>query len=524
MSERFVCAVDVGTASARAGIFDRGGMLLGRAEHPILINEPSPTSAEHDSEDIWSAVCHVVKAALAKARVAGGRIAAIGFDATCSLVVRGENGRQVTCSTSGERRWDTIAWFDHRALNEAQTCTVTRHEVLQFVGGVMSPEMQIPKLMWLKRNLPQSWAAANYFFDLADFLTWRASGSTARSQCTLTCKWTYLPQSGGWQPNFLGQIGLEDMLDQGGIPKDATPTGSRIGNLTKRAATELGLSMNCIVATGLIDAYAGMLGVIGSHGGSAGRLALVAGTSSCVMMQSHEPRFIPSFWGPYSGVGLPGVWVAEGGQSATGALLDHLVATHASGGPPSAELHSAITQRIHALLDDDATFGSEMHVLPDFNGNRSPLALPDALGVISGLKLDGSFDGLCKLYLRSCVAIALGVRHIVDSMRTGGTDVEHLHVAGGHTRNPLLMQLYADVTGVPVVEADTEDAVLLGSAMAAASAASDQPDLEAACQTMKRAERTRQANKAASAALERDYAAFLLMLRQRAELRALATN
>lgn len=521
MSDGLVCAVDVGTASARAGVFDRTGNLLARAEHPILINQPTSTVAEHDSEDIWSAVCHVVRAAVAKAQAAPSSIAAIGFDATCSLVVRGEGGRQVSCSGSGEARWDTISWFDHRALVEAKACTATGHPVMQFAGGVMSPEMQIPKLMWLKRNLPQSWAAARHLLDLADFLTWRASGSTARSQCTVTCKWTYLPQSGGWQRDFFQQVRLDDLLDRGSIPAEATAVGSRVGCLTPVAARELGLTADCLVATGLIDAYAGMLGVIGSHAGSVGRLALVAGTSSCVITQSAEPKFVPSFWGPYLGAGLPGLWVAEGGQSATGALLDHMVATHAAGGVPSADRHAAITQRVQALLADDPEFGRELHILPDFNGNRSPLAAPEALGVISGLKLDGSFDGLCKLYWRSCVAIALGVRHIIDNLRSGGTPVAHLHVAGGHTRNPLLMQLYADATGVAIIETETEDAVLLGSAMVAA-AARDDVDLEVVCRTMKRPERTRLGNENAGKAFEKDYAAFLLMHRQQAELRAVS--
>lgn len=524
MSSAFICAVDVGTASARAGIFDRAGVALARAEHPILINQLGPDRAEHDSQDIWSAVCHVVRAARAKAKLRPEDIAAIGFDATCSLVVRGANGKQVSCSSSGEARWDTISWFDHRALAEARECSATGHRVLHSVGGVMSPEMQIPKLMWLKRNLPQSWASAQHFFDLSDFLTWMASGSNARSQCTLTCKWTYLPESGGWQRDFLDLAGLGDLRQQGGIPFEATPVGMRIGALTAVAAAELGLATTCVVATGMIDAYAGMLGVIGHHADDAGRLALVAGTSSCVMMQGQAASFMPSFWGPFLGVGLPGLWVLEGGQSATGALLDYFVSTHAAGGEPSADRHAAIVRRVQALRADNPMFGAEVHVLPDFHGNRSPLGAPDALGAVSGLTLDNSFDALCKLYWRSCVAIALGVRHILEHMRERGVAVEHLHIAGGHTRNPLLMQLYADATGVDIVESDTEDAVLLGSAMAAAAALPDAGGLGGACAAMRRPERIRQSDPAASAALERDYAAFLLMHRQQAELRALAAR
>ncbi len=201
MSDAFLCAVDVGTGSARAGIFDRAGRLHGRAEHPILVNQPLPDHAEHDSEDIWRAVCHAVRGALTKAGIDGAAVRGIGFDATCSLVIRGE-GRQLSVSATDDEHWDTISWFDHRALAEADECTATAHEVLTYIGGVMSPEMETPKLMWLKRHRPAVWQQARHFFDLADFLTWKASGSEARSQNTLTAKWTHLPHDGGWRRDF----------------------------------------------------------------------------------------------------------------------------------------------------------------------------------------------------------------------------------------------------------------------------------------------------------------------------------
>ena len=225
---QYVVAVDVGTGSARAGVIDRAGQLRGRADHPIAMNRPAENFAEHDSEDIWAAVCTAVRKACADAGVAAADIAGISFDATCSLVVRGRSGEQLPVSPNGRDRWDTIVWLDHRALAEADECTASRHRVLDFVGGVMSPEMETPKLMWLKRNNPGTWDRAGYFFDLVDFLTWRASGSTARSQCTLTCKWTYLAhETPGWQRDFFEMMGIPDMLERGGLPERASPIASR---------------------------------------------------------------------------------------------------------------------------------------------------------------------------------------------------------------------------------------------------------------------------------------------------------
>ncbi len=524
LNSGFVCAVDVGTGSARAGILDAAGRLLGRAEHPIAMNRPRPDHAEHDSEDIWAAVCAAVRAARGKAGIAASDVAGISFDATCSLVVRDRDGGQLGVSTDGDPRWDTIVWLDHRALAEADECTASAHRVLDYIGGVMSPEMETPKLMWLKRNLPGTWAKAGHLFDLADFLTWKACGSLARSQCTLTAKWTYLAHEKlGWQHDFFAHVGLDDLFGHANLPDQASPVGADIGALSPEAAASLGLTEKCRVGAGLIDAYAGALGVLGGFAGdedNIGRhLALIAGTSSCVMAMSPDPQPFPGVWGPYFGAALPGLWLSEGGQSATGALLDHIIRWHGAGGEPDAAMHARIAARIAELrAGRGAEFAARLHVLPDFHGNRSPLADPHAVGVISGLTLDSSFDSLCALYWRTAVAIALGVRHVLEALNENGYLIDTLHVTGGHTKNPLLMELYADATGCSVVEPLADDAVLIGTGMVAATAAGLYPSLPAACVGMRQDGRRREANPAAGARFDRDYRIFLEMHRQRRAL------
>lgn len=516
-------AVDIGTGSARAGIFDAAGALLARADYPILMNRPEENHAEHDSENIWSAVCIAVKTARAKAGVPAEAIAAIGFDATCSLVVRDHDGAPLSVNRKGDPRWDTIVWLDHRALVQADACTATEHPVLRHSGSVMSPEMQMPKLLWLKQTLPEQWERIGYLFDLADFMSWRATGSTTRSCCTLTAKWNYLSHAGGWQPDFLDVIGLHDLLERGSLQADASPVGSTIGVLTAEAAVDLGLHEACRVATGVIDAYAGAIGVLGQFASRPEvlerQLALIAGTSSCVVAFSREMRPGFGMWGPYYEAGFPGQWLIEGGQSATGALLDHVVRSHSAGGEPDAEIHARIVLRIQELRAAYGTdFAARLHVLPDFHGNRSPLADPHARGVISGLTLDSSFDALCRIYWRTCVAIALGVRHILAMMEDAGYHVDTLHVTGGHVRNPLLMDLYSDATGCRVVVPETMDAVLLGTAMIASVAGGVHADLSAAGTAMSPGGVTRQPDPTMKAVYDRDYEKFLRLYRHRAEL------
>jgi ribulose kinase len=161
-------------------------------------------------------------------------------------------------------------------------------------------------------------------------------------------------------------------------------------------------------------------------------------------------------------------------------------------------------------------------VLPDFHGNRSPLADPHALGVISGLTMDASFDSLCQLYYRTALAIALGTRHILQALNGQGYAIDTLHVTGGHTKNPLLMELYADATGCTVVAPQVEDAVLLGTGMVAATAAGLYPDLAAAAAGMARPGRERRPDPAQAARFDRDWRVFLRMHEQRRELDAIA--
>jgi D-ribulokinase len=99
---------------------------------------------------------------------------------------------------SGDPERNIIVWMDHRATEQARRINSTGEAVLNYVGGAISPEMETPKLLWLAENVPETFAAAWQFMDLADFLTWKATASLARSVCTVTCKWTYLAHESRW--------------------------------------------------------------------------------------------------------------------------------------------------------------------------------------------------------------------------------------------------------------------------------------------------------------------------------------
>src|SRR4051812_38314266 len=148
MSEAFI-GVDVGTGSARAGVFSADGRLLASAKRAIAIWREPGEIVEHSSRDIWAAACAAVREAVGEARVAPSQVAGLSFDATCSLVVLDARGGSLPVGPSGDPARDTIVWMDHRAVAEANEINAGGHDVLRYVGGAISPEMEAPKLLWL---------------------------------------------------------------------------------------------------------------------------------------------------------------------------------------------------------------------------------------------------------------------------------------------------------------------------------------------------------------------------------------
>src|ERR1700694_4105691 len=154
MRQAFI-GVDVGTSSARAGMFDEKGRLLATARHPITVWHEAGSVVEQSSSDIWAACAASVRAAMAEAALPRSAVKGLGFDATCSLVVLDAAANPLTVSTSGDQCRNVIVWMDHRAIAEARFVNDTHDDVLRYVGGSVSPEMEIPKLLWLKRHLPR---------------------------------------------------------------------------------------------------------------------------------------------------------------------------------------------------------------------------------------------------------------------------------------------------------------------------------------------------------------------------------
>jgi len=489
--------IDVGTGSARAGLFNASGRMLGTATQNIKMWKPQPDFVEQSSDDIWKACGIAIRGALKQAKATPAQVAGIGIDATCSLVCLDADDKPVTVSPSNRDAQNVIVWMDHRAIPQSESINQTKHPVLRYVGGVISPEMETPKLLWLKQNMPETWNRTARFLDLPDFLTYRATGDDTRSLCTTVCKWTYLGHKGttgkGWDKNYFQQIGLGDLAAENfaRIGQTIRPMGEPIGNgLTAKAAKELGLRAGIPVGVSIIDAHAGGLGMLGAPVANKKptpaslerRLALIGGTSSCHMAVSAKPRFIDGIWGPYFSAMVPGMWLTEGGQSATGALIDHVIFSHAAAKPLQAKakkqgrtIYELLNERLETLAQTHGVkfpgeLTRDLHIQPDFHGNRSPRANPTLKGTTTGLALSATADDLALHYLAAIQAVAYGTRHILEEMNRKGYRIDTLLACGGGTKNPVFLREHADITGCKVVLSTEPEAVLLGSAVLGAVA------------------------------------------------------
>jgi FGGY-family pentulose kinase len=527
-----VIGVDVGTGSARAGVFDLQGKLLAAGSYPIQMWKPRPDFVEQSSEDIWRAIGVSIREALGKAGVGSENVIGLSYDATCSLVVLDQNDQPLAVNEEGDNARNIIVWMDHRALAETEAINAGDYEVLKYVGGKLSPEMETPKLKWLKTHLPETWEKAGKLLDLADFLTYRSTGVDARSLCTVVCKWTYLGhegESGRWDSDYFRAIGLEDVFEGDKVVPDVRPMGTPLGKLTAKAASELGLTPECAVGIGIIDAHAGGLGVLGAVWQNETErdlskletaLALIGGTSNCHMAVSKEPKYIEGIWGPYFGAMVPGMWLTEGGQSSAGSAIDHVIADHANAPSLQEEarargvtVYQVLNEEIERLRDEagvsyTALLTRDIHVLADFLGNRSPIADPHIHGIIDGLTLDVSLTSQALRYYATIQAVAYGTRDIVRAMNESGYRIDTLFVTGGGTKNPLWLQEHADATGLTLILPQESEAVLLGAAILAATAAGAYPDIHAAMQAMSRSGKVIQPDPATKAFHDAKFALF----------------
>lgn len=279
-----------------------------------------------------------------------------------------------------------------------------------------------------------------------------------------------------------------------------------MGTLCDKAASELGLPSGIAIGSGVIDAYAGWIGTVGAKvelepgqlssevskndkTQAFSRLAAVAGTSTCHLAMSQDPIFVPGVWGPYRDTIQPGYWMAEGGQSATGELLKHVIETHPAFNQAAsiaesynANIYEYLNEHLKEMTHEQEApnvsyLGRHLFFYGDLWGNRSPIADAAMAGSVVGLTSDKSVDGLAVFYYATLEFIALQTRQIVETMNKAGHTITSIFMSGSQCQNDILVRLIASACDMPVlIPRYIHAAVCHGAAMLGAKAASADPD------------------------------------------------
>jgi FGGY-family pentulose kinase len=466
---RLFLGLDVGTQSLRAALVDEHGSCRAFATSPIDTHYPQPSHAEQDAAQWWQAACQAVPEALARAGARADDIAGIGLDCTACTVL--------ACQSDGTPLRRALLWMDQRAFREADQISATDDPSLRYVSGVVSPEWMLPKALWLKRHEPATYAAADRLVECTDWFMYRLTGEWNLSLNNVTVKWNYARPEGGWSKSLLQAVGLDDLPDK--WPRRVVPLGKGEATLAAVAARELGLRPGIPVAQGGIDAYLGMLGM-GAVG--AGDLAMIMGSSTCHLAMSERELFGSGMLGCYPDAVVEGLYTLEGGQTATGSILNWYRQHFAGNEAAEAERSG---RNVYEILDARAAAvppGSEGLVCLDYwQGNRCPLKDPRARGTLWGLTLS---HGPGHVFRSIYEATAYGTRHILEDAARHGLAIERLFAGGGGARSRLWLQIHADVLGRPIHVPREIEACALGSAMVAAVHSGHYADLEEAAGRM----------------------------------------
>jgi len=499
LPDTYVVGVDFGTLSGRALVVRvRDGAELGSAvsEYPhAVVDAALPGSGEKLPPD-WALqvptdYVHVLRTAVPEAVQAAGvdpsSVVGIATDFTaCTMVPVRVDGTPL-CETAefvSNKHAYVKLWRHHAAQGQAdrinEVAAARGEGWLGRYGGFISSEWEFAKGLQILEEAPEVYAAMDHFVELADWIVWQLCGTYVRNACTAGYKGIY--QDGAYpSPDFLAALnpGFRDFVDDK-LAHRLGQLGEQAGRLTAQGAAWTGLPEGIAVAVGNVDAH---VSAPAAQAVEPGQLVAIMGTSTCHVMSGAVLREVPGMCGVVDGGIVPGLWGYEAGQSGVGDIFGWFVRT---GVPP--EYHEAAANRgqsVHEYLTDlaaEQAIGQHGIVALDWHsGNRSVLVDHELCGLLVGQTLATKPEDTYRALLE---ATAYGARVIVDTFAQAGVPVTEFIVAGGLTRNPLLMQIYADVLGMPLSVITSAQGPALGSAIHAAVAAGAYPDIHMAAHVM----------------------------------------
>ncbi len=486
--KKYAIGVDFGTESGRALLVDVAtGEEIATAVHPYtngVIDEKLPESgvrlepdwALQDPNDYIEVFKHAIPAVLQQSGIDPADVIGLGIDFTaCTMLPTRADGTPLCFLPEFRDRphaWVKL-WKHHAAQPEANKLNQIARELgytfLDRYGGKISSEWFFPKAWQILDEDHEIYAAADRMLEATDWVVWQLTGVETRSACTAGYKAMWSKREGFPPDEFFKALDprLEHIVDEK-MTRQMAELGSKAGELTEQAARWTGLKPGTPVAVANVDAHVAAPAATVTQ---TGRMVIIMGTSNCHMVLGAKEQLVPGICGYVEDGIIPGMIGYEAGQSCVG---DHF-AWFVENCVPAAYQQEAGDQgvNVHELLEEKAAAldpgESGLVALDWWNGNRSVLVDVDLTGMLLGATLATKPE---EIYRALIEATAYGTRLIVENFRDYGVEINEIVATGGlPDKNRLLMQIYADVTGVPISVAETHQGGGLGSAMHGAVAA-----------------------------------------------------
>lgn len=440
-----VLGVDIGTSSSKGVLVALDGKVIATAVREHEVSRPRPGHVEMDATVWWQEFVSIAHELTAAASVTDEVIAAVGVSGMGPCVaLADEDGLSL--------RPAILYGVDTRATAQIERMTfeLGADAILARGGSVLSTQAVGPKIAWIAEHEPEVFARARRLFMPASWLAFQLTGEyvldhQSASQCSplydsVAQEW-YRP----WADPIVGGIELPPLVWADTV----------VGTVTEGAASATGLPAGIPVISGTIDAWTEAVSV-GAQ--TPGDLMLMYGTTMFLINTIAERITIPELWGTVGA--FEGTRNLAGGMATSGAITGWLRGLFGSPDYPT-------------LLAEAEASGAGAHgllMLPYLAGERTPIADPDARGILAGLTIEHTRG---DLYRAALEATAMGVRHNVEALREAGGVVERVVAVGGGTQGDLWLQIVSDVTGLTQQVPTTTIGASYGAAFLAATALSD---------------------------------------------------
>lgn len=484
---KYTIGVDYGTLSGRAVLVNvKTGEEVASSvyeyPHGVMDSElPSGKKLGKDwalehPMDYLEVLYNTIPAVIKESGISGDDVIGIGTDFTaCTIVACKKDGTPLCFlpEYKDEPHAYVKLWKHHAAqkyANKLNEIAEERNEnwLLNY-GGKISSEWAIPKIWQVLDEAPEIYDATDRYIEAADWIIWQLCGRETRNSCTAGYKEIWNKKNGFPSDDFFKALDprLEHVVDDK-LSRDITPLGQCAGCLTEEMAEKLGLNTNVAVAVGNVDAHV-CVPAVGID--APGKMLAIMGTSTCHIMMGEEEKQVPGMCGVVEDGVMPGYFGYEAGQSCVG---DHF-AWFIDNCLPKEYYDEAEKQgvNIHRFLRNKAEKlapgQSGLLALDWWNGNRSVLVDVDLTGMILGMTLQTKPE---EIYRALIEATAYGTRMIIETFRESGVAIDEFYASGGISqKDPMTMQIYADVINMPIKIAGSDQGPALGSAIFASVAA-----------------------------------------------------